>query len=176
MMMKLVYESGQTPLPADYKEDLIPSGITVMSELNEYEAKNISQAVQKYLADGRKVNLCDQADLRKIHRDMFSDVWKWAGVYRQREVGPIGCDSAQISTRLKLALQTKINLVEDRMETLINYAFRLAFALAAAGMLVPATKYMAREAAKAYQHDFISLGQLNRTLNSVPEKPNHNKR
>jgi len=51
------------------------------------------------------------------------------------------------------------------MESLINYAFRLAFALAAAGMLIPATRYMAKEAAKAYQHDFISLGQLSRTLN-----------
>lgn len=99
--MKLEYEEGQTPLDLDYKDDLIPSNITIMGELNEFEAKNISEAIEKYLINGRKVNLSDQAVLRRIHKDMFCDVWKWAGKYRLREVGQIGCDPSQISTRVK---------------------------------------------------------------------------
>jgi hypothetical protein len=50
------------------------------------------------------------------------------------------------------------------MESLVQFAFRLALALAAAGMLVPATKFMAREAAKSCQHGLISLTDLNRAL------------
>ena len=99
--MKLEYQSGQTPLPPDWKEDLIPSNITVMGELNEFEAANIAEAVKKYLVGGRKVDLTDPEVLKRIHKDMFSDVWKWAGKHRKHEVSHIGCDPLQISVRVK---------------------------------------------------------------------------
>jgi hypothetical protein len=35
---------GQTPFDEDYRADLIPSHITLLRELNEYEAANIHQA------------------------------------------------------------------------------------------------------------------------------------
>ena len=72
-----------TPLSPDERHGLVPTHITLRSELNELEQKNIGQA--DAWAFLRKRNVLDEAFLMNLHRRMFRDVWKWAGQYRETE-------------------------------------------------------------------------------------------
>lgn len=71
---------GATPI--DDISDLIPTHITTRSELNEWEAANILKAVQKYLT-AKKRRAIDIDWLKKVHKDMFDETWKWAGKFRK---------------------------------------------------------------------------------------------
>ena len=74
-----------------------------MSELNEYEMRNISQAVQKYLMGKRRNwRLHDLKVLKQIHKDMFNETWKWAGKFRQTDT-QIGSDWTQVQVHAKEA-------------------------------------------------------------------------
>jgi Fic-DOC domain mobile mystery protein B len=72
-----------TPLSLEARNGLIPTHVTLRSELNELEQKNIGQA------DGwaflRKRNVLDETFLKGLHKRMFKDVWRWAGDYRKTE-------------------------------------------------------------------------------------------
>ena len=92
---------AETPLDPNEIEGLIPDHITLLSELNEFEQANITKAIRKYLKGRRKNwDLTDPLVLRKIHADMFSDVWTWAGKFRKTEKN-IGVAPEQISSNLK---------------------------------------------------------------------------
>jgi Fic-DOC domain mobile mystery protein B len=73
-----------SPLTHEARNGLIPTHVTLRSELNELEQKNIGQA------DGwaflRKRNVLDENVLKGLHRSMFKDVWRWAGDYRETEM------------------------------------------------------------------------------------------
>jgi Fic-DOC domain mobile mystery protein B len=72
-----------TPLSPEAREGLIPTHVSLRSELNELEQKNIGQA------DGwaflRKRNVLDENFLKRLHWRMFNDVWQWSGEYRKTE-------------------------------------------------------------------------------------------
>ncbi len=72
-----------TPLSPEARNDLIPTHVTLRSELNELEQKNIGQA--DAWAFLRKRNVLDENFLKGLHRRMFKDVWRWAGDYRKTE-------------------------------------------------------------------------------------------
>lgn len=89
---------GATPI--DDISGLIPTHITTRSELNEWEAANILRAVQKYLT-AKKRRVFDIDWLKKVHKDMFDETWKWAGKFRQRNYN-IGADWHSISEQMKI--------------------------------------------------------------------------
>ena len=72
-----------TPLPLEARNGLIPTHVTLRSELNELEQKNIGQADS--WAFLRKRNGLDEAFLKGLHKRMFKSVWRWAGEYRKTE-------------------------------------------------------------------------------------------
>jgi Fic-DOC domain mobile mystery protein B len=72
-----------TPLTPAEREGLIPTHITLRSELNELEQQNIADATA--WAFERKRNVLDEAFLKGLHRRMFNKVWRWAGKYRKTE-------------------------------------------------------------------------------------------
>jgi Fic-DOC domain mobile mystery protein B len=72
-----------TPLPPAEYEDLVPTHITLRSELNELEQKNIAAAVR--WAFGRRKVATRENFLKSLHRRMFNQVWSWAGKYRTTE-------------------------------------------------------------------------------------------
>ena len=94
-------DEANTPLEAEEREQLIPSYITIRSELNEAEGVNIGEAM-RWLA-GRKQSVLDQSYLDEIHRRMFGDVWRWAGSYRLTARN-IGIDAYRIRTSLREAI------------------------------------------------------------------------
>lgn len=76
-------EDDATQLTPEERDGLIPTHITLRSELNELEQKNIAEA--NLWAFLRKRNLLNESFLRTLHERMFNKVWRWAGTYRTTE-------------------------------------------------------------------------------------------
>ena len=71
---------GQTPLDQDEKDGLLITTISTRSELDEFEQLGVERAVE--WTRRRKIALEDiltEDFVKKLHRRMFGDVWKWAG-------------------------------------------------------------------------------------------------
>jgi len=76
-------EPGQTPLELDEAEQLIPSWISTRGDLDSAEQENIADAVEWALRTVRAPSeILDEGFLRRLHRRMFGEVWRWAGSYR----------------------------------------------------------------------------------------------
>lgn len=78
-----VADDHATPLRPEERDQLIPTHITLRSELNELEQQNIATA--NVWAFGRKHVIFRDRFLKSLHRRMFNRVWRWAGVYRKTE-------------------------------------------------------------------------------------------
>ncbi len=75
--------SGATPLDPDETQGLIPTHMTSLDELNEWEQANIIEAEQGLL--GRRVPqeyVLSSTFVRELHARMFAESWKWAGQFR----------------------------------------------------------------------------------------------
>jgi Fic-DOC domain mobile mystery protein B len=72
---------ASTPLSPEELEGLVPSYITLRSELNEAEHANIVDAEE--WAFQRKRDTLSEKFLNDLHKRMFGRVWKWAGQYRR---------------------------------------------------------------------------------------------
>ena len=91
-------DDNATPLTSEEKNGLKLKWITLRSELNEAEARNVAQA-QIWLLSNKSKDIFSDTFLRDLHKKMFGDVWKWAGIYRISERN-IGVAPYQIPTRL----------------------------------------------------------------------------
>jgi len=72
-----------TPLTPEERNDLIPTHITLRSELDELEQQNIATADR--WAFSRQHTILRERFLKSLHRRMFNRVWRWAGEYRGSE-------------------------------------------------------------------------------------------
>ena len=74
---------GETPIDPSGLRD---RSITTRSELNRAEALNIMKAHLKYLAatPTKRMAPFDYTWLLRVHKEMYCDVWKWAGQPRQK--------------------------------------------------------------------------------------------
>ena len=90
---------GATPLDEEQRAGLRLSWVSTRADLNEAEADNILKGSRRWRARARARGarrltlnqLLDHVTLREVHRDMFGDVWSWAGHFRQRDLS-IGID------------------------------------------------------------------------------------
>ena len=87
---------GATPLDHEDQLGLIPTGIKTRKLLNQLEAKNIVRA-QIWVANQKwdASKLLTSAMMHRTHREMFGEVWSWAGNFRSRE-STIGIAPEQI--------------------------------------------------------------------------------
>jgi Fic-DOC domain mobile mystery protein B len=95
------HDDASTPLSAEELEGLIPSYITLRSELNEAEQANILEAEE--WAFKRKRDVLSDKFLNDLHKRMFGRVWKWAGQHRQTGKN-IGVDAYRIPVELRQLL------------------------------------------------------------------------
>ncbi len=98
--MEVVAEDGNTPLADEELADLKPD-LSSKEELNEWERENILQAAN-WAFHSKTVNEEDPVTepyIRELHRQMFSETWKWAGKYRLTEKN-IGVLVHEIQQRL----------------------------------------------------------------------------
>ena len=94
-------DDGRTELTEEEREGLIPSYITLRSELNEAEQANILDAEEWAFA--RKRDLLEEGFLNNLHKRMYGNVWRWAGRYRTSGKN-IGIDAYRIPTELRQLL------------------------------------------------------------------------
>ena len=102
MGLNLDYIDGQTPIDEDEKEGLLIETITTKGELDEFEQKNIEEAIQWVV--GRKFKTKDvfsEQFICILHKKMYGNVWAWAGKFRKTNKN-LGVDKFQISTDLKV--------------------------------------------------------------------------
>ena len=95
-------DDAATPLTSEEKLGLMPSYITFRRELNEAEQINVTHAEQ--WAFSRKRDVLNEAYLRRLHKQMFQDVWTWAGEFRTSERN-IGVEPWRIVTELRELLE-----------------------------------------------------------------------
>ncbi|MCI0357174.1 MAG: mobile mystery protein B [Planctomycetaceae bacterium] len=95
---------GETPI--DDVSGLKIRGITTRSELSEFEARNIAKVALKYLAarPSRRTAKFDFDWCLKLHREMFGEVWDWAGKLRTHE----------------LSIGVKFYLIQDQLAGLLE--------------------------------------------------------
>ena len=94
-------DDGGTELTEEEGEGLIPSYITLRSELNEAEQANILEAEE--WAFKRERDLLEEKFLNNLHKRMYGNVWRWAGQYRNTGKN-VGVDAYHISTELRQLL------------------------------------------------------------------------
>jgi Fic-DOC domain mobile mystery protein B len=93
---------GATPLR---DEDIkgLKHAVTTFGELNELEAANIVQG-QEWALKSRLTKMPDMLSddyLRRLHKRMYGDVWKWAGKYRDYDTN-IGVTFPRIWPELRI--------------------------------------------------------------------------
>jgi Fic-DOC domain mobile mystery protein B len=93
-----------TPLDPSLRNDLLQTWITNRRDLNEAEQENIVKgAAWARRRRAKAADLLNDEYARTLHRQMFGDVWKWAGVYRKNELN-IGIEPHRIGVEMPAAL------------------------------------------------------------------------
>jgi Fic-DOC domain mobile mystery protein B len=114
--------AGATPLDGEELEGLVPSHLVSRSQLNEWEQQNIEAALL-WLSRQRRPRPLEEAWLRRLHREMFGQSWRWAGQYRSSGKS-IGADWRQIRMQVPALLADMAYQVEHRLEPVDQIAVR----------------------------------------------------
>lgn len=109
--MILKEPDGATPLEPDELQGLKFKHISTRGELDELEQANIEQGL-KWVARRRAGKIFDDGFIRRLHKELFGDVWTWAGEYRLSEKS-IGIDPLQISEQLRILLENACYWAEN---------------------------------------------------------------
>lgn len=108
------YLVGATPLDPDEMSGLIPTYISTQGELNALEQENILRA-ERWLARRRKTqDVLSESFLRRLHVEMFGDVWRWAGQFRSTDK-TIGVPWSQVPTAVRTLLDNALHQVENHV-------------------------------------------------------------
>lgn len=99
-MADFEYLQGATPLDKNEIEGLIPTHITVRGELDRWEQDNINEALA-WLDSHKPKDILNEAFMKRLHKRMFGNVWKWAGTFRRSDKN-IGVMWRMIPNDLKL--------------------------------------------------------------------------
>ena len=112
--MKFSFIEGATPIDPDEAQGLIPKHLQTQEELNAFEHMNILLAMPWAFdqVDYLSVNF-----LKKLHKKMFFQTWKWAGKYRKTQKN-IGVEAYRIETEL-------YNLCDDVKFQIENHTYDL---------------------------------------------------
>ena len=103
--MILDYPDGATPLDPDELEGLKFRHVDTRGELNQLEQQNIQNGL-KWLERQKSIpELLSESFVRRLHKELFGNVWSWAGSFRLSEKN-LGVDPANIGVELR-------NLLDD---------------------------------------------------------------
>ncbi|MBD3795815.1 MAG: mobile mystery protein B [Epsilonproteobacteria bacterium] len=116
---------------ATYSDDI--SGLKLdtskpytLEEIYFYEAKNITKATIKYFSKvpDKKIAPFSFEWFLELHKEMFGDVWDWAGKLRQVELS-IGFKAYQVSIELKKLIDDLAFWEKNKSFSTIEIASRL---------------------------------------------------
>jgi Fic-DOC domain mobile mystery protein B len=114
--------AGATPLDGEELKGLLPSHLVNRSQLNEWEQQNIEAALL-WLSRQRRPRPLEESWLRRLHREMFGQSWRWAGQYRSSDKS-IGADWRQIRMQVSALLADIAFQVEHRVDVVDLIAIR----------------------------------------------------
>jgi Fic-DOC domain mobile mystery protein B len=113
---------GATPLTEDDYIGLKPRWIATRDDLNLAEAQNIMEAFDTHFRRRMQLEeILDDLFVRKLHSDMYSSVWAWAGTYRQVETS-IGVAPERISQDVKVLIENAKHWFESSSASDIDEA------------------------------------------------------
>ncbi len=121
-MINLEYPEGATPIDPDEASELLLTHITTREELDRWEQDNIIEALA-WIEKTKPKDILNEAFIRKLHTQMFGNVWKWAGKFRQSDKN-IGGRWWQIPTDLKDLCDDAKQWVDSRNEPSDEIAVR----------------------------------------------------
>ena len=98
-MVDFEYPQGASPLDRNEIEGLIPTHITTRGELDRWEQDNINEALA-WLDSHKPKDILSEAFMKRLHKRMYGNVWKWTGTFRQSDKN-IGVSWRMIPNDLK---------------------------------------------------------------------------
>jgi Fic-DOC domain mobile mystery protein B len=115
---------GETPI--EDISGLIPKGVSTRAQLNAAEAENIRKAVMRYLVakPSRRQAPFTLEWCYKLHKQMFGDVWSWAGRPRRSELN-LGVPAYRIDQDLQTLLEDLNYWQNNPVMDVIEQAARL---------------------------------------------------
>lgn len=127
MAISFDYPPGATPLDPDEAAGLIPSHITTHGQLNEWELVNIVEG-ERWAFSRKQKNLLSTEFVRRLHKRMFGDTWRWAGTFRSTEKN-IGIDPVRIQPALLDLFKDVVTQLEHKSYSLDEIAARFSHRL-----------------------------------------------
>lgn len=120
--MTFVEPEGATPLDPDELEGLKFKHVRTRGELDELEQANVEQGLA-WVERRRGGSVFDDAFIRRLHRQLFGDVWEWAGKYRLTEKN-IGVDPIDVPVEVKKLLDDARHWAENDVYAPLEAAAR----------------------------------------------------
>lgn len=114
-----------TPLDPALRGDLLQTWITTRADLNEVEEENIlnGSAWARRRRGGAEA-LLNEGFSKSLHKQMFGEVWKWAGAYRQNELN-IGMAPHLVAAEVPVMFDNALFWVENKTFSPDEIAVRL---------------------------------------------------
>lgn len=114
--MPLAPGYGETPVSDEDLESLLPGIRDLVGEpVNKAAIYDLEQGIQANVAEARLTDvlegrltldeLLNDHFVRDLHKQLYGDIWTWAGAFRKRELN-IGVEPWQIATGLRNSLET----------------------------------------------------------------------
>jgi Fic-DOC domain mobile mystery protein B len=113
---------GATPLDPDELDGLRFKHITTRAELNELEQVNVQNGLS-WLQRRRKGEILTEQFVRQLHRQLFGEIWNWAGDFRRTEKN-IGVDPIQVAIQLRVLLDDALYWSENDTYSALEAAAR----------------------------------------------------
>ena len=124
MGLEIKYIEGQTPLAEEENEGLIVRAIENRKKLDEAEQRNIGNAIEWSLRISSQLDeILSEEFIKRVHRKMFDDVWKWAGSYRTTNKN-LGVDKFDIPVELRKVSDDCKYWIENKSFTADEIAVR----------------------------------------------------
>jgi len=125
--MTFEYPKGATPLEPDDLNGLKHGHVTTRGELDQLEQANIVEGL-RWLERVKNPDILSETFIRDLHRNMFGEVWEWAGQFRTRETN-IGCPPYEIPVLLRQLLDDVKYWIENESYPKVEIALRFHFRL-----------------------------------------------
>ena len=110
-MQKMDYPEGATPLDPDELEGLKFKHVTTRGQLDHLEQANIQEGL-RWLSRRKNADILNEAFIRQLHKNLFGEVWTWAGTFRTTEKN-IGIDPQQVAVQLRMLLDDARYWIEN---------------------------------------------------------------
>lgn len=120
--MSVAEPDGATPLDADEREGLRFTHIETRGELDRMEQANIVDGL-RWLSRQKKPDVLTEGFALKLHKQLFGEVWRWAGRFRITEKN-IGVAPHQIAMQLRNLLDNTRYQVEHQTYPPLELALR----------------------------------------------------